>query len=71
MEETAQENGTFDVEITLFQKNSDSFFSIIDVGDVITVPDYIYVSVNLLETDTSNTDMYVQVQVICFNLLSA
>ena len=63
MEETRQENGTFDVEITLLQNNSDNLLSLLAVDDVITVPDYIYVYVNLVEINgVSGADVYVQVR---------
>ena len=65
MEETVQENGTFDVEFTLLHNNTDNVLSILAVDDVVTVPEYIYVSVNLMETDASNNDVYVQVNSYC------
>ena len=67
MEETAQENGTFDVEFTLLHNNTENVLSILAVDDVVTVPEYIYVSVNLMETDASNNDVYVQVNSYCLS----
>ena len=65
MEETVRENGTFDVEFTLLHNNTDNVLSILTVDDVVTVPEYIYVSVYLMETDASKNDVNVQVKPCC------
>ena len=69
MEETAQNNGTFDVKITLLQNNSDNHLSVIAGDDVITVPDFIYVSVDLVEMNGASDDnINVQVRASIYNM---